>query len=62
MAKVIAGVVGFLILAILAGVILVAIGKVLLGIAFVIGIFLIAGLVIAGFAGKTVSDIWKTFS
>lgn len=62
MAKIIAGIVGGLILTILVGIILTAIGKFLLGVAIVIGFIMIAGLIAVAFAGKTVSDIWKTFN
>lgn len=61
MAKVIAGIVGTLILCVLVGIVLTAIGKFLLGVALVVGILLIAGLVIGGIFGTKFLDIWKSF-
>lgn len=61
MAKVIAGVVGTLILCVLVGIVLTAIGKFLLGVALVVGMILIAGLVLAGVFGSKFLDIWKSF-
>lgn len=61
MAKVIAGVVATLILCILVGIVLVAFGKFLLGLAFVVGMLLITGLVIAGIFGKKFAEFWKSF-
>lgn len=60
MAKVIAGVVGTLILCIIVGIVLTAIGKFLLGIALVIGIILIVGVLFGGIVGTKILDIWKS--
>jgi len=61
MIKVIAGSVAALILAVIVGIVLVAIGKFLLGVALVVGLILIAGLVLAGVFGSKFLDFWKSF-
>lgn len=59
MAKVIAGVVAALILCVIAGIILTAIGKFLLGVAMVVGFFLITGLVIAALMSGKILSFFK---
>lgn len=61
MGKAIAGVAAVLILAVVLGIILTAIGKFLLGVAMVVGFFLIAGLVIAALFGSKFVSFWKSF-
>lgn len=61
MTKVIAGVVAALILCVIVGIVLTAIGKFLLGVAMVVGFFLIAGLVIAALFGSKFVSFWKSF-
>jgi len=60
MAKVAAGVVGALVLLILVGIVLTAIGKFLLAVAMVVGGILIVGLVIAAVFGFKFSELWKS--
>jgi Na+/citrate or Na+/malate symporter len=59
MAKVAAGVVGGLILLVLLGIVLTAIGKFLLAVALVVGGILIVGLVLAAVCGLKVWEFWK---
>lgn len=61
MVKGIAAVIAGLVLAVIVGIVLVAIGKFLLGIALVVGLLLIAGLVLAGMFGSKFLDLWKSF-
>ncbi len=60
MVKAIASVAGALILLVLAGIVLTAIGKFLLGVALVIGGILIVGLVLATVFGFKFSELWKS--
>ena len=59
MGKAIAGVVAGLILIVVVGIVLTAIGKFLLAVATVVGFFLIAGLVLAALMGGKLLSFFK---
>ena len=61
MPKVIGGVAAIMVLAILVGIVLTALGKFLIGLALVLGLFLIVGIGIAAFTGNKIWDFWKSF-
>jgi hypothetical protein len=62
MVKGIASVIVGLILCVVVGIVLTALGKLLLAIALVIGAILIAGAILFAIFGSKILDVWKSLS
>lgn len=61
MNKIVGGVAAIMVLALLAGIVLTALGKFLIGLALVLGLFLIVGVCITAFTGNKIWNFWKSF-